>query len=62
MNAEEVLNIRKNQIVIIKMLVFVHKKDYFMLANAETMLGEAYLNFGCLDMAIHYLSMAEKRN
>lgn len=33
-----------------------------MLINAETKLGEAYLNFGCLELAITHLSMAEKRN
>ncbi|KRW99335.1 hypothetical protein PPERSA_02447 [Pseudocohnilembus persalinus] len=58
----QILELRKKQMAIIKLLVFVHNKSFYLMVNAETALGEAYYNYECYEQALYHLILAERRN
>ncbi|EGR29183.1 hypothetical protein IMG5_161330 [Ichthyophthirius multifiliis] len=51
-----------HQLALAKILVFTHEKSQFLLVEAHTKLGIAYLDFKCYEQAIDHLTTALKKN
>lgn len=61
-NVEELINIRIQQLAYSKLLVLNYGKSEFRLVMAHYHLGEAYINYGCLEQAIEHISIALHKN
>jgi len=46
----------------LQILVFTHGKSQIKLVFAHTKIGEAYLNYNCVEQAIDHLTLALKKN
>lgn len=51
-----------HQLAVAKMLVFIHNKSQFILVQAHTEMGEAYLNYECYEQSIEHVTIALKKN
>lgn len=61
-SGEELVNIRIQELVLNKLLVLNYNKHDFRLVLAHYHLGEAYLEFECVEQAIEHLSLALHKN
>jgi tetratricopeptide (TPR) repeat protein len=59
---EQLVQVRRHQLGIAKVLVIVHNKSASYLVTAHCKLGEAYLNYRCYEQAIEHLTTALKKN
>jgi hypothetical protein len=59
---EELVNIKIQELALNKLLVLNYGKSEFRLVIAHYHLGEAYLNYDCLEQAIEHISVSLHKN
>ena len=61
-NLDGQIKVRIEQLAVCKILVNIHRKELFILVQAYTQLGEAYLNNKYYEQALDHLTTALKLN